>query len=309
MRVSLFYRWMRSKECRIASSSPQALLRQPTSQSWLSALSFSDTKQNPLLLNLSLHHLSYLLLRFEQYGIEKHSFGPLDVPVNFQPSRPSTTMFADYNAPEESSRLFKPSDAVSFFSWMSSAACTKSASPTPSSLAQDALYCFSCFTKISSLQISPRSSHFGPVIGFESLPDDSFVPMDTFKNLQFLRLVDFDARMLFGWDRLASSLRVLEISGDNVDDIQALLLDRVEQDAVIRKRELSPSYDESDSSSGPGTLSDHKWQLLRRLSLSSNSLAFAPGEDCWQQFSCLIHLDLSNNLLVQIPDGKPPRLS
>lgn len=314
-------RWLRSKERRIANSSPQALLRRKTSQRWLTAS--WTAASDPLLLKLSLHHLDVLLVKLEQYGLDKRSLGPIDIPMDFQPARPTSVAFLDgldtgepqhQHGSAASSNKTKPFskgfDAMSMLSWMSSTS-TSATAPTPASSTADARYCFSAFTKIPSLQLSLHDQHFGLVKDFETLPDTAYVPLDLFKNLQLLKLVDLDPRVLFGWDKLAYSLKVLEVTGGDLDDLHDLFVDRVTRDARQRTREFS-QHEQQQRDDGSldrdeeamQALQSGAWAGLRRLSLSSNALTFAPGEELWQHFSNLVHLDLSNNLLVQIPEGE-----
>lgn len=257
---------------------------------------------DPLLLKLSLHHLDVLLIKFEEYGMDRCSFGPIDVPLDFQPSRPSTTVFLDDRNPiQAETKSKKGFDTMSMLSWMSSVSST--AAPTPATLSRDARYCFSAFTKIPSLQLSSRDSHFGLVKTFESTSDASFVPLDLFKNLQLLRLVDIDARVIFGWDKLCQSLRVLDITGSDLDDLQHLLIERLSIDARTRSREFRSNSEQGEDT--PYTRPDREaWPHLRRLSLPGNALTYAPGEEFWNHFSNVVHLDLSNNLLLSVPDGE-----
>lgn len=297
---------MRGKERRIASSSPQAVLRSKTPESWLASLSLSNSsaEKNPLLLKLTLNHLDYLLVRFEEVGIEQQATGPLDLALDFQPTRPFSAVFVDHDTYTQERKSSFATETMSFFSWMSSTSTNAIGTKTQASLAQDARYCFSCFTKIPSLELSPKSIHFGFVLGFETLPDSTYVPLDAFKNLQMLRLIDVDARVLFGWDRLSTSLKVLEITGNGVDDIQSLLLDRIDADARARQKAFASSYEASSPTESTCRSLSSKWTELRRLNLSSNAITYAPGSECWIHFPTLVHLDLSNNLLVQVPSGE-----
>ncbi|TFK75255.1 hypothetical protein BDN72DRAFT_810722 [Pluteus cervinus] len=297
--------------------------RRPTSQppstpynplSWLgidSILPSSETK--PAALSMDIHHLFYLLMRFEGLGI---SVGSLDVKVD-SPSRPMSYI-----------NLFPPTDKAETLSLASlrsslSVMSTLSLSggwwrPSEAMHVDSELkFLYSSFTKLPALILqAPGPSVISETVG--EPPNENALPLDVFKNLQSLACLDVDPRALSGWDRLAESLRSLKIQRSGMTDVSDIFIRAVLTDEDRRKHFLahtthnshlehiaspSSSLDESSHDQGRSAqLSSLKWLFLKSLALPENSITSFPVESI-SHLTSLTHLDLSSNLLVSIPPG------
>lgn len=178
-------------------------------------------------------------------------------------------------------------------------------------------YIYSAVTKIPALRIGPPPLKL--IQDFEDCPGELSVPLDAFKNVQFLEFEDTDPRAFIGWDRLSSQLRSLSIKRSGVEDITDILVDAVVMDAKrrrgervrhrVRKVHASETQggeieQEAGVSPQPQQLQTQlpslSWHFLRHLSLSDNSLTFLPSS-CLSVLESLTSLDLSNNLLNAVP--------
>lgn len=102
----------------------------------------------------------------------------------------------------------------------------------------DLKYLYSAFTKIPCLKLAPdRRARL--IEGYEEFPFDTAVPLHAFKNLSALEITDLDFRSFYGWDRLADSLRSLDVRRAGVDDPADLLIDIVLDDIDKRRRRSS----------------------------------------------------------------------
>ena len=308
-----FAKWLRAHERRLGQATAANLLpgRRVVSQSWL-APTAKDVK--PLTLQIDPHHLCYLLLRFEEAGLAANHTGPLDLPLDAPLTRPLSFIgllqnggdLSAISSRKDTSDTSSIMSAVSTtFSFGSSWFSSNQPSKSKDVLLADARFAYACFTKLPSLSLSPSLpppplNAF--VRGFESIPDGVYVPLYTFKNLQFLTLDSLDPLAILGWDFLADSLKTLEIRKSGIEDVSQLFVDAVVDDA--RRREGKRVDNRlRDGEEEAKRLPPTKWRSLRRLVLAQNDITFISS--CpWNHFDALVHLDLSSNLLVSIPAGK-----
>ncbi|CAO1613649.1 unnamed protein product [Parajaminaea phylloscopi] len=285
----------------------------------------------PKPLSLSLHHISYILLRFDALGL---AAGSLDdaLPASSRPR--STFSYISTGEQKRSSKATANAETASLSSFRSaisrmsiSAASTTSSwfsRPTPPSPDQETKYLYSAFTKLPALEVvAPALT--GLIEGFDDAPvPTTLTPFDVFKNLQLLSFTDVDPRTVSGWDRLSCQLRSLTLTRTGIEDVEELMVTQVVSDARKRaKAQVSQTEGPDDttaasvpSSSGSGTsrtdrnadnaagptataddLPSLAWHFLHNLGLPSSSLTF---------FSILAlpslrALDLSHNLLNAIP--------
>ncbi|KDQ21501.1 hypothetical protein BOTBODRAFT_205103 [Botryobasidium botryosum FD-172 SS1] len=300
--------------------------------SWV-GLDFSNNNRpaQPLVLTTDLHHLFYLLMRFEGLGID---VGSLDVHLD-TPARPVSyiSLLAGKDRSDTGS-IASFRSTLSTVSKLSLGGCS--------------------FTKLPALSIHQTGLKVIAEL-VDDLPTDSVVPLDAFKNLQRLELTEVDPRLIMGWDRLSDSLKSLTIRKSGMEDISEIFIDAVLDDQARRlasgsgrsmvrrtraqlhrpspshsKRsfvisqvpesvpesdeseasptEATPSINPSEVSSVPSaasaneTLPAYKWSSLRHLSLADNALTFIPSAPL-SYFTSLTYLDLSSNLLVSLPQG------
>lgn len=274
----------------------------------------------PKPLSISLHHLSYVLLRFDALGLHA---GPLDDAIP-TPSRPRSTFSyissGEQRHPTKSLPNLETASLSSFRSAISrmsiSAASTTSSwfsRPTPPSPDQELRYLYSAFSKLPALEIVPPPMS-GLVEGFEDTANPTtLTPFDVFKNLHLLSFTDVDPRTVVGWDRLACQLRSLTMTRTGLEDIEELLVKQVVADAARRRQrqgvreqaEASASTSTKDSEASSSTakgasaedLPSLAWQFLTNLGLPSSSLTFFTI----LHLPALRSLDLSHNLLNSIP--------
>lgn len=325
-------RHIRTHAAALAAASPGAP-RRIVSSSGNSAASWiglgSSGPPAAVTLRLDPHHLFWLLLKYEELGID---VGPLDVKAKV-PARPTS-----YGAWTEKDK----SETASIFSSMSGLSLGSGwfggkGNVAKVNIKEETKYLFSTFTKLPALRLTPTSnptsSKSGPmqlVKGFEDLPHENAVPLGCFKNLQVLQVEDLDPRSFIGWDRLSEGLRSLEVRRTGLEDVEHLLVDAVVGDVRRRERRdrqrqeaeaerrdddgrgsaaersLRPPSSTTSSSrssrSPPTALPPLAWRFLRHLCLADNALTFLPTGPLTALVS-LASLDLSSNLLIAVPAG------
>lgn len=300
--------------------------------------SSTPRRQPPTMLSLDLHHLYYLLIRFEGLGI---NVGSLDIRLRTN-TRPAS--YASLLALKDRSDTLSMASFTSAVSKLSLGGSWWARAEPP--VDSETKYIYSAFTKLPALSLRQGDLHVIAELA-DDPPVDNAVPMYAFKNIQTLELLDVDPRSLLGWDHLSETLRSLSIKRGGIEDATDLLVDAVLDDqyrrqggspsssspsspstfarprmsrfASVRFRQGAPvsvpspveeeaeadehKEDEELSPSPPKQLlPPHKWRLLRHLSLSDNALTFFPITPL-ASLTSLTHLDLSSNLLVSVPPG------
>jgi len=307
--------FIRANERGLAESGPGRRRTQRQRSTLLSWLSPSST--DAVLLKTDPHHLFYLLIRLEALHLP---VGSLDIHVD-TPSRPMS--YPNFY-PEQMN-----SDATSFSSLRSSLSVVSNFSlggswwsqNQPPNIDAELKYVYSCFTKVPALRIGPPSQKVIHEL-LHDPPDQNAVPLDAFKNLQYLECENIDPRILLGWDKLAESLRSLKIRNSGLQDISVIFIAAVLDDQARRKGSASrsrhrniphtileqPSDLDEDNDPPPSIppsmlkLPPLKWAFLKHLYLPDNGLAFFPPEII-PHLKSLTHMDLSSNLLVSVPTG------
>ncbi|EPQ56960.1 hypothetical protein GLOTRDRAFT_115078 [Gloeophyllum trabeum ATCC 11539] len=290
----------------------------------------SQQTAKPMVLTLDIHHLFYILIRLEAIGLD---VGSLDVKVDGA-SRPMNYINVFPNSDK--------SETLSLASFRSSLSAVSRLSlgagwwgrAEPPSLDSELKYIYSAFTKLPALCLTAPGPKVIAELANEP-PNDNALPLYAFKNLQSLECVDIDPRTLLGWDRLAVSLWSLTIKRSGLEDvsdvfINAVLDDQARAEGTVnrtRRRHLGPTrqtsfystslpesvteHDEEDeeepstpkqSDPQPPKLAPSKWANLRHLCLADNALTFLPTAPL-PYLTSLMHLDLSSNLLVSVPEG------
>ncbi|KAE8228759.1 hypothetical protein CF326_g6298 [Tilletia indica] len=308
----------------------------------------------PLALRLNVHYLYYILLRADAIALP---VGPLDVRIPGASAasgggqqRPNS-FFSLLNAKREEKKRAggedDNSDAVSVKSTFSlapsswwglgggSSVTTGSGGGSLEDPDRDLKYVYSALTKIPSLRLGPAplpttaqgTSSKSLIKHYEeNCPGSYAVPLDIFKNVHVLELVDLDPRTLLGWDRLAIQLRSLTCMRSGVADVTDLLVDKVVDDAQRRKGEkvrerrrkvhapegaqLSPVSDESESErpdfAGGGTGSVEDSGTLMPSQAAAKAAASAPlPTDALPSLAWhfLRYLSLADNALTFLPSA------
>ncbi|CAL1181345.1 unnamed protein product [Candida parapsilosis] len=215
-----------------------------------------------------------------------------------------------------------------------------SLSNDPKVIKKDIKYLYSSFTKIPCLILTPKTK-INSISSYEEYPCDTSVPIKMFKNLQVLEMIEYEPNEIFGWNFLSDQLRILIIRKSKITDMAELLFHLVIDDANGRSSfnttkqksiqldppfDLRASIDESNTmfkykrdrgytnaSNGAGSFGDaeygrsdtshkHKWLALKQLTISETSIAHIPRQTL-KPLVNLVKLNLSNNLLEELPDG------
>ncbi|KAJ1304241.1 hypothetical protein OPQ81_005404 [Rhizoctonia solani] len=309
--------------------------QQPSALNLLSWVGLSSSTPTPgTVLTTDLHHVFYLLMRFEDLELP---VGPLDVKLP-NPTRPISFASQLATGDRADAVSIRSSSAMSTMSRLSlGGGWWSRAAPPP--VDAELKYIYSSFTKLPALSIKQAGYKLVAELAQDPLTDQ-VIPFDVFKNLQSLELLDVDPRAVLGWDRLADNLRSLTIKRSGLEDVSDILIDAVVDDPLRREGKTAPrrrrihrpaSSNSSRQSSWrssqlpptvpedptpgpprqsepepgtipPPTISPHKWSRLRRLSFADNGLTFFPT-DPLPNLVGLTHLDLSSNLLVAVPSG------
>ncbi|KAI9893563.1 MAG: hypothetical protein M1814_006359 [Vezdaea aestivalis] len=218
----------------------------------LPSLSFGSHSLKPATLELTAHHLFYLLSRFEDLGVP---VGAMNIRLeNIHADIGPGNYVSFLSQHQQSARRGSDRDSIHSVSsvrsvmsgmsslWSSFGLGSKdSASKTEKAklaLETDLKYLYSSFTKIPCLRLC-QNRRARLIRGYEEFPFDTAVPLIAFKNLSALEIVDVDFRHYYGWDRLADQLRSLTIKRASLEDPAELLIDIVLDDMDKRRRRSS----------------------------------------------------------------------
>ena len=304
----------------------------PTAPSWTTLLTLgvisSDVpieRKPPLILRFDPHHLYYLLLKFDEMGVE--GIGSLDVLIDGGPSRPMSINYGgtslSYWQGGAGGLLGVDSDTLSLRSTFSGVSTFSlgsgwwGASAPPPDVSQDVKYLYSSCTKLPALRVVPfsfsstqpsKSSHIPtlskPVKDFQDCPPpNTAVPLYAFKNLQSLILEDLDPRAFLGWDVLSAQLRSLELKRSGIEDLGELICDAVVEDFERRKKGRGGVGKERRLRQGLSQAPDEDAAGLAdsTSSVPPPSAYRVPPPSAWRQ---LRHLSLASNSLTFLPS--PP---
>lgn len=219
-------------------------------------LSFSSHAMRSATLTLTPHHLFYLLSRFEELSVP---VGPMNVRLETISSGTSAAYVSFLSRPRracdsDSRSIHSVSSVRSVMSGMTtlwSSLGLASHDETKLERARmaaenDLKYLCSAFTKIPCLRLAP--DHRARLIrGYEEFPFDTAVPLNTFKNLSVLEVIDVDFRSLYGWDRLAEQLKSLTLKNAHIEDPEDVLVGIVLDD-IDRRRRRSAKHHSSQHS-------------------------------------------------------------
>ncbi|GMK57863.1 hypothetical protein CspeluHIS016_0406970 [Cutaneotrichosporon spelunceum] len=263
----------------------------------------------PVLLRLAPDKLLYLLLRWQTLPQSLPHVGRTDVPV------PDAVSGAVKGAREG---RYRDGDIESVRSWVGSIRTVSSRVPSnwwrPPEIDEDKLLLelYTVFNALPGLLIHPPFTTDTPVAelldagGYTQIGGvDVRVPLDVMRNLQVLELDGFDPRgLLVPPNALLHSLTVHDVE-DADDWIVELLVDAPEQQAgnglsvplldTPAESPLSEPNSLLERSPEPQT---PRFPNLRHLSIHHTGLLSLPT----LPLSSVTHLDLSGNLLNEIPD-------
>lgn len=215
-----------------------------------------------------------------------------------------------------------------------------SLSNDPKVIKKDIKYLYSSFTKIPCLILTPKTK-INSISSYEEYPCDTSVPIKMFKNLQVLEMIEYEPNEIFGWNFLSDQLRILIIRKSKITDMAEVLFHLVQDDANGRSSfnttkqksiQLDPPFDlrtsidelntvfkykrergQTNASNGAGSIggaeygcsgsfNERKWLVLKQLTILETSIAYIPRQTL-KPLVNLVKLNLSNNLLEELPDG------
>ncbi|KXJ94554.1 hypothetical protein Micbo1qcDRAFT_44743 [Microdochium bolleyi] len=217
--------------------------------SGLSPLGFTAQSTKSAQLQLTPHHLFYLLSRFEELGV---NVGPMKVRLESLHDTSTASNYVSFLNPSQRTKS-RGSDAGSIRSISSIRSVVSGMSAIFSAfglgstisaarnekqkaaIQADLTQLYSAFTKLPCLKLAP-DWQAKLVRGYEEFPFDSAVPLYVFKNLQYLEISGIDHRQFFGWDRLAEQLKSLTLNRASIEDPADILIDIVLDDMDKRRR-------------------------------------------------------------------------
>ena len=255
---------------------------------WIKRESKRLAQRDPALFSISLHHLYYLLTRFDDLEVP---IGPLNIRLDN----------SNYVS-------FSKSDAAS----IRSVASFRSVIGSWFKEEVDLKQLYSSFSMIPAVRIC--ATKVQPIRGFEEYPFDTAVPLLAFKNLQFLEIHDYTPRAFYGWDEVSQQLKSLVVKR-GISDVETLTINTIrnEKEKKARKAEralrhwqnvdsprsraTSPILGRRPSITRTLTVND-TWRFLRFLGLPDNGLTSINAASLPTHLN---FLDLSKNKFTNIP--------
>lgn len=213
----------------------------------------SLSKIKPLRLSFTMHHLYYITERISRSSLDV-DVGPLNIKSD-NPNHEPTFISFMANKSRSSNRHFD-SDNRSITSIDSVRSIVSNASfywrsfrvsKDPKVINKDIKYLYSSFTKIPCLIFNPKTK-INTISSYEEYPCDTSVPIQMFKNLQVLEIIEYDPNEIFGWHILSEQLRILIIRKANITSVEEVMFQLVDDDALGRQSFNSTSSSLSSSS-------------------------------------------------------------
>ncbi|OBZ91192.1 hypothetical protein A0J61_00763 [Choanephora cucurbitarum] len=227
-------------------------------------------------LTLDIHHLYFLLVQFEHLGLVEEIHLPVPPEHGLVETETTSTQGKAPSITSVGSVMSTLSLSTGWQFWSS-----KQDSNRP--LHEDIVYIHQYLSNISALKLHMNlltdtqdgvtKSGQRIIRGYESpLPQDGSValPLSCFKKLRFLELNQISPNCIADWSQLKSSLTSMTIRGGHLENADTLFGQ------------------------------DMGWPELKMLSLQDNALITLDMESA-QQLRSLTHLNLSSNLLIDIP--------
>ncbi|KAI8375139.1 hypothetical protein BD560DRAFT_349893 [Blakeslea trispora] len=229
-------------------------------------------------LTLDIHHLYFLLVQFEHIGLVEEIQLPVPPEHGLVETETTSTQGKAPSITSVGSVMSTLSLSTGWQFWSSKQ------DDTQRPLHEDIVYIHQYLSKISALKLHMNlltdtqdgvtKSGQRIIRGYEQpLPQDGSValPLSCFKQLRFLELSQISPNCIADWSRLQSSLTSMTIKGGHLENTATLF-----------------------GSQNIG------WPELKMLSLQDNAL-ITLDMDSAQQLRSLTHLNLSSNLLIDIP--------
>ena len=201
----------------------------------------------PVRLSLSLHHLYFILGKFQELGI---AVGPMNLRLDNMDSENNTNYVSFLSEFQRNKKIDSDSQSIhsisSVKSVMSSVSAlwnTFSSSSKNDNTMSDLKYLYSAFSKLPCLRLA-NEPNAKLIEGHEEYPFETATPIVIFKNLLVLEISDLDPKEIYGWNILANKLRYLVIKKANLLDPFEILVTLVEADSNVRRED--DDYIEND---------------------------------------------------------------
>ncbi|KAI9473899.1 MAG: hypothetical protein EXX96DRAFT_322695 [Benjaminiella poitrasii] len=237
-------------------------------------------------LTLDIHYLYFLLVQFEYLGLEESH-----LPVPEQHGLVTTETTSDSSSPNGKAASIRSVGSMmstlslsTGWQFWSSQNEKQQKKQQQRPLHEDIVYIHRYFSKITTLRLHMNllmdtqrgvtRSGQRTIRGYEKpLPQDGTVALSLkcFKNLKYLEMQHVSPRCIADWSELQQSLISLVVKSGQIDNAAD----------IIR-------------------LNDTPWSELKLLSLADNSLTTLE-DDAAQLLRGVSHLNLSSNLLIDIP--------
>lgn len=220
----------------------------------------------PVRLSLTLHHLYYLLGRFQDLGI---SVGPMNIRLDNIHSDDTSMNYVSFLSDYHNNKRMS-SDAQSIHSMSSVKSVMSSVSALWTSmgsngngfksrdvLVSDLKYLYSAFTKLPCLRLAP-DSRLKLIEGHEEYPFDTLVPLKSFKNLSVLEICDLNLKEIYGWNIISEQIKFLVLKKTGINDPVEVLVELVDDDVNLRGSmvEETTIIDNNNNSSNSSTPSE-----------------------------------------------------
>lgn len=233
---------------------------------------------------ISLHHLYYLLTRFDDLEVP---IGPLNIRLenindDHQPSGSASSNYVSFSRKNSDAASIRSVSSIrSVMSSVSYSVWTGfgvfgSSTRSEEQVAEDLKQLYSAFCKIPTIRISPHPL-VKSITGFEEYPFDTAVPLLAFKNLQCLEIFNYSPKQFYGWDEISEQLRSLVLKRSGIKDVATLTISVIQEEHAKKRRKaeratrhwqtISDGLSSSPGSPRPGTqptISQAKIQTLNQ---------------------------------------------
>lgn len=186
---------------------------------------------------ISIHHLYYILTRFEDLEVPIGSLKVRleDLNDEHQPSASSTSKYISFSKKNSDAASIRSVSSIrSVMSTVTSSVWTGfgvfgSGVRSEEQVFADLKQLYSAFCKIPTIRICPNKS-VKMIKDFEEYPFDTAVPLLAFKNLQFLEVIDYSPKQFFGWNEISEQIRGLVLKRSGIEDIALLTIGVIRQE-------------------------------------------------------------------------------
>lgn len=190
----------------------------------------------PVRLSLSLHHLYFILGKFQELGI---SVGPMNLRLDNIDSENNSNYVSFLSEFQRSKKSDSDNQSIHSISSVKSVMSSVSAlwntfnsNSKIDNTISDLKYLYSAFSKLPCLRLS-NEKNSKLIEGHEEFPFETSTPILIFKNILVLEISDLDPKEIFGWNVLSLKLRYLVIKKANIIDPIEIFINLVNNDSTV----------------------------------------------------------------------------